>query len=337
MGFPYHEVVPPAILLDNPGIDRRTFATLLNRTKATCFVEYERNDSWDSGVNSVSEFHSGLEGLARVLRLKETKQYEKFNTPSYDSNGLIIYPPQLSPIKEESGLFPDFKLEVSIHRRNTLEKPERTQDCSWTKLVEGSVSSGLYDFHPGIVTKIYSEKPPKNKPSEENEDEEMGDPEERIYEYDLEVRPIRQEWERFVFGSKTELHSSFPLFSPQRRFNWNQKQGRFSCLMSDKLGWLMNEGKYSLDPETFNRIQDGFLRTFEVGYHDLILTAEAIKQKAWKVLSYRGLKHLPQFLKDFPESRARYEKAVWDSQTSLYAKQKEMTVSEFLRWRQGVR
>ena len=335
MGFPYHELVPPAILLDNPGIDRRTFTTLLNRIKANWMIEYERKDPWNSGARSVNEFHSGLEGLARVLRLEETEKYKQFRTPTYDANHIAIHPPQLIPIKEESGLFPDFKFEVRTHKENLLGNPERTEECSWVRLEEGDLWEDLYGFHGAIVTKIYSEKLPENKPSKKREDEE--NPENRIYHYDMEVRHINQKWENFVFSSEKEVYSKFPLFSPKKRFEWNQQRGKFYCLMSNDFRWLMEDGKYYLDPETFNRIGEGFSRTFEGGYHDLILTAEAIKQKAWKVLSYKGLKHLPQFLQDFPESRARYEKAVWDSQTSLYAKQKEMTVSDFLRWRQGAR
>ena len=99
-----------------------------------------------------------------------------------------------------------------------------------------------------------------------------------------------------------------------------------------KFFWRIEEGRYFLDGKTFDRITAG-LTSVQYGYTDLILTAEAIKHGAWKLLSRRGLKHIPDFLRDFPDSRERYRRAIWDSHTSLYAKRKGMTVNEFLRMR----
>lgn len=70
-----------------------------------------------------------------------------------------------------------------------------------------------------------------------------------------------------------------------------------------------------------------------LGYTDLILTKEAIKHKAWKLLSYKGRGHLQDFLRDFPDARVEYERAVFDSHTSLSAKLQGLSVSDFLRFR----
>lgn len=70
-----------------------------------------------------------------------------------------------------------------------------------------------------------------------------------------------------------------------------------------------------------------------MGYTDLILTVGALRHNAWKVLSRNGRKHLDAFLRGFPDVRADYARAVWDSHTSFYAKSKGMTLFEFLRAR----
>lgn len=63
------------------------------------------------------------------------------------------------------------------------------------------------------------------------------------------------------------------------------------------------------------------------------MTSEAIKYRAWKLLSYKGLQHFPQFLEDFPEVVAEYGIAIWDSHTSLSAKIQGLSISDFLRFR----
>jgi len=122
-------------------------------------------------------------------------------------------------------------------------------------------------------------------------------------------------------------------------YDFSQPEGHFSVGWGWKnFLWRLEDGKYYLDEETFNRIPAGFFQRdrkgeLSYGYTDLILTAEAIKHEAWKLLSYRGLDHLGYFMKDFPDSKQRYEQAVWDSHTSLAAKNRGMTVTELLRLR----
>ena len=103
---------------------------------------------------------------------------------------------------------------------------------------------------------------------------------------------------------------------------------------SKGFAWVKVNDRYSLAPETFDRISAGSNTTaMSFGYTDLVLTAEAIRNRAWKILSYKGLKHSPRFMRYFPEARKRYSRAVWDSHTSLSAKQQNMTISDLLRFR----
>lgn len=71
------------------------------------------------------------------------------------------------------------------------------------------------------------------------------------------------------------------------------------------------------------------------GYTDLILTAEAIRNKAWKLLSRRGLSHKLAFLEDFPQANERYTKAVIDAEASFNARNRGLTTTDFLRMRLG--
>ena len=150
----------------------------------------------------------------------------------------------------------------------------------------------------------------------------------------MEIKPIFKKLKEELFTSRDELLKAWPQFHHDFIYNWAQKSGNFSVLLSDNIFfWLNQNGEYYLDRETFNKVPASFWVNRNFGYIDLILTSEAIKHKAWKVLSYKGLKHVPQFLEDFPDALPIYEKAILDSYTSLYAKYNRLTVSEFLRKR----
>ncbi|MFH1211919.1 MAG: hypothetical protein V1659_03230, partial [Candidatus Woesearchaeota archaeon] len=98
--------------------------------------------------------------------------------------------------------------------------------------------------------------------------------------------------------------------------------------------WSMRENRYYFDERTFDLIPASIRsKNRHYGYTDLVLTREALRHRAWKLLSYKGLCHIDQFLRDFPDARLQYERAVWDSHTSLFAKGAGMTVFELLRMR----
>jgi|APSaa5957512622_1039677.scaffolds.fasta_scaffold31734_1 hypothetical protein len=149
-------------------------------------------------------------------------------------------------------------------------------------------------------------------------------------------------------------------FDPEFAYDWGQRSGELKMrgLITGDIPnffWLNENGRYYLDPKTFELIpagrivhvtesegknKEGTVKRFiswrmnrDPGYTDLVLTAGALKHNAWKVLSRNGAGYLDDFLKEFPDVDAAYERAVWDSHTSLYAKENGMNVSEFLRAR----
>lgn len=172
---------------------------------------------------------------------------------------------------------------------------------------------------------------------EEDEENENYRIEDSRYNCKLIIIPFRGEWESQIFSSEEELFKKWPQFHINFVYNWSQKGGKFNSFLGKSFQWKQENDLYSLDPITFDLISDGFTTNYEFGYRDLILTAEAIKNKAWKLLSYKGLKHLEAFLKKFPDSLKKYEKAVYDSYTSSFAKSHNMTTTEFLWWRRDLK
>lgn len=329
MGFPYHELVPPAILFRNPGITREEFIRILDRTRASYLHEYDCKGSWGRIKRRflVPEHHKGLEGLASLLGLRNTEAFIDFQTPRSDENDLLLEPPILIPLSDEDAFFPTFRYEVWLHEKNLLQTRKRITEFSWGRLSVGDIwTECMMGAEKGIVRAIHKE----NKFRERKDEFDSG-PE---YEYTLDIEPIVPIGRKIVFKTAREVYQHYPLFNPKLKFDWNQESGSFSLLLCDDIFlWFNRGGRYYFDDKSFDRINDGFMGSGQFGYHDLILTAEAIKQKAWKLLSYRGLIHRDRFLQNFPDSRLVYELAIWNSQTSLYAKSKGMTHSEFLRYR----
>jgi hypothetical protein len=334
MGFPYNRLVAPAVLFLNPGITREEYIELLDKTHSTWMREYEIEEPWSFFDQEVDDpkFHGGLEGLAGILRLPITEKFEEFQTETQDENGLYISPPRLWHAAQGE----DHKYAVVIHEHNIIEKPEKRSEISWDKLNIGDIWEEAHmSLEKGIVTKIFKEKfiddiVDENK-DEDSYDGPSGGPQ---YEYKFEMKPFYGKYREEKFKSDEELYSKWPQFHPDFIYDWSKEKGNFSGDNGvNNFFWMKSKDKYSLDPKTFDSIPASSGARMYMGYTDLILTAEAIKHEAWKVLSYRGFIYLDWFLKDFSKAKTMYDRAVWDAHTSLFAKSKEMTITELLRLR----
>jgi len=326
MGYPYHELIPAAILLDNPGLTKEEFAKLLESTHYSEFTQFHENDPWDSYSNPIlsEDFSLRYKGpyyLASVLTLPFRNEFLDFKKETMDEHNLTVYPPFLSLDGTR----------VRVHERNVLGDEEVVEDeisVETDQTIPGE--RGLWYFRGiegcrGVVTRILGET---------YEVLPWGD-EARCR---FKIRFIHPKYREEAFSSIDELVKEWPQFTPEFMYDFSQENGSFTVdLQKSTFLWRQKDGRFYLDEETFNRIPIGFTMTrpSRFGYIDLILTAEAIKNRAWKLLSYRGLKNLSSFLRDFPESRERYEKAIRVGYNSLYAKRKEMTVSQFLRLNLG--
>lgn len=174
------------------------------------------------------------------------------------------------------------------------------------------------------------------------EKEILFDDKEKMYKYLARVFPIRRVFKVEQFKTAEQLYSSWPQFRPENIHDFTQERGGFTGTMSNSFFWVNQEGRYYLDPITFDLIGASLgsnrrsknNHELDFGYTDLVLTAEAIKNKAWEILE-RGLTKtvFENFLDRFPQSRLRYEKSIWDAHTSLYAKRAGLTYTQFLRGR----
>jgi hypothetical protein len=202
------------------------------------------------------------------------------------------------------------------------------EQLSWEKLKPGDVwEECQMGEDKGLVEKIIKEESLVEKQDEDDdEDPTMSGPQ---YKYTMIIKPIEKEYDMQKFNSLERLMKKWPQFRTMNKYNFGQETGTFS--MAKNFIWDQRKGNYYLSEKTYRQIPvSGIL---EKGYTDLILTAEAIKHQAWKLISYKGLQHLPRFLKEFPDSHKRYEKAVIDGELCMFAMKKGLTTTDYLRLR----
>ncbi len=332
MGYAFNELIAPAVLLANPGISRDEFIRLLDQTHSSYNYEYGINDPMDYYIQDSEDksFHRGIKGLAEILGLGESLEYIQFQRHKKDENGISINPPCMLPAREGK----DYQFEVTVHKRNVLERPKIISGSSFDQLIVGDIWKGTYgDSNSGIVTKILKERHHKIKRKTSDDENEVNQDTE--WTYRIKIRPFQPVYHEERFVSDKELYAKWPQFHPGFVYDWSKEKGYFfvGTFGGENFLWKQTQNKYYLDKLTFDLLPASFDSSGKLGYCDLVLTKEAIKYNAWKILSRKGLRHFQNFFKQFPEARQSYEKAVWDSHTSLSAKQQGMTVSEFLRYR----
>lgn len=327
MGFPYNGLIPAAVLLDNPGITKEEFVELLDNCRTASIGSVSKKARWGSFCSRAEDkgLHSGLYGLAQILKLEG-----KRDSPE----DLIVIP------YRKGGKWKQ-RYEICIPKR------------FWGDLVEETIKTPLRykvgDIYepdygcPGRIEEILEEDvyfPP---------DEERDTAEEVLvhegtavpYKYEQDIMviqkvKIKETWIQSTvkrFRTIEDLASKFPHFHPEKLYDFSKEKGKLmvSAIFNSDFNWVQKNGKYYLDKSTFDKIPAGF--SFGSGYTDLILTAEAIKHKAWKLLSYKGAIYIDQFLQKFPDSKKRYDQAVWDGHISLWAKSKGMSYSDLMRLR----
>ncbi len=318
MGYIYTELIPPAILYDNPGLTKAEFIQMLDNTRSSG-GEVDKTKPWSYSKDHVlSDFHLGSGGLARVLGLEESDEYRKLQAIRLGRYDLPIYPPlDLMVLDDYDNDLLRVMYEVHIHHGHEFGRTRVMNLSAFSQPVIGTLVDldGKY-WCEGVVTEILQRAGEKSAKAA--------------------VVPFKTVVEVKRYPSLESMYQEWSQFVPEFRYNWLQDRGSFHIsLTQDKFLWLMREGRYFLDPETFNKIPVGFLSSKDgsFGYTDLILTSEAIKQKAWKLLSQRGLNHGVDFIQDFPDARVAWEKAIIDAEGSFEAQRDGLTHTEFLRLR----
>ncbi|MBI3984548.1 MAG: hypothetical protein HY344_01205 [Candidatus Levybacteria bacterium] len=310
MGFPYHELIPAAVLLDNPGLTKEEFSRKLQATHYSLGVA-SRSASWDSYTESES---FTPEELPIILGLSYSSAFTEFQKPRRDVNGIFLHPPTMRIVFQntDKGLAAE-RYEVTTHVANALGEMEQKSISSRRNIRAGEAITFINAYLEDVDYLVSS-----------------------VARKSIQGQRITPQLHTESFATFEDLYRVWPQFKPESMYDFSTTQGKFNFVFGGgNFIWKQVDGKFYLDQSTFDRIPAGFLvnEDLNLGYADLILTAEAIRQSAWKLLSYRGLFYLRDFLTAFPDSRARYERAVWDSHTSLFAKRKGMTNTEFLRMR----
>ena len=194
MGFPYNELVAPAVLWINPGITREEFVKLLDETHSADFHEY-KDESWDYHSENTDDpmFHRGLGGLASILGLENNPKFNDFQQARQDENDLWLPPPQMLPARDGA----DYKYDVTVSEKYVFEEPQMAESCSWDRLSVGEVwTEPQIGCKRGIVLEIFSETDYK-KERNYDEDDDFSGPQ---YGYKMKIRPF------YCQGRKSVLH-----------------------------------------------------------------------------------------------------------------------------------
>ncbi len=333
MGYPNGDLILPAILYMNPGKTREEISKLMDKVKASPNHIFKNSDPWEIYGGGDSDLHMGLEGLTSLLHLNWSKEFRRFRKSKKDENGLEIESPEY--IIDYDTL----EAKVIVHEKNIIKEPKRIEGNSLEPLKINDIFKEVFHYpigDEGIVTKIYSEE------CYTQDNLFNGQP---VYTYDMEIKPIIRIYEVEKSNSREELWKKWPQFNPINRFDWSREKGSFGSVGRgahlQAFNWIMKNGKYYLDEKSFNIMpasisSENHLSVFDNrwGYTDIIINIEAIKNKAWKIFSYEHDKNFNNdFLRDFPSAKKAYDKAVWDSHTSIYAKNNNMSTSDLLKFR----
>ncbi|MBW3001001.1 hypothetical protein KY341_03930, partial [Candidatus Woesearchaeota archaeon] len=232
MGFAYNDLIPAAILLDNPGITREEFVNLLDNTRSAPMVfkkdygEKIRRARWDTYYPRWEDklFHRGLHGLAGLLHLEQKPAFEELQKSKNDENGLELRPPFLSvvPHKKNNKWLPP-KFTVTVHEKYVFSKIHEKHEESWHKLQKGELFSDAY-YHMYLmrVEDIIKEKHTPTKRSRKSREKEYPSPE---YNYHLKVRYVRPLEKTYRFSSLDELVKAHPQFHYDFMYDFSQERG----------------------------------------------------------------------------------------------------------------
>ncbi len=308
MGYPYDELVPVVILADNPGVTKEELAELYQKTNLySGEIPYYSfaSRSWDGDFKNVwrpfkkQKDATGFKVEGRhhtYTRAEQRAIIWKHNLAHWDNRD--VFPRGERDAQNDSSFFPKFFRAEYIHQG--LYGVGKILQCESHTL-------------PWKFSICYA----------------PGWPEKRglIYAFEEERNLYR------YFATLSELIKEYPPLAPENVFDFEKPFGSFDKLDDKVFTWYKRGERYYFDKENFVSTTNAGGDVLNQGYTDFIITQEAVRAGAWKLLTYRGLSHLENALKRFPQIKRAYEQAVVDAHTSLHAKAEKMTVNELLRLR----
>jgi|GEM_PF-3077519 len=348
MGGPCDLLVPAAILYDNPGLNLKEFSGILRDS-----VSNIRNPEL-KGYLPFDEHNMG-----RILNIRHTPQFEAMLEKDFDRE--FSY--------EKKG-FSSHLGRYTVSHRNMTEVLSDNLIVD-TYVLQSSFyfeyKQGEHVCHDNVIDAMPCLNETGNclqvKEVLETKSKELN-PADRIVMQRLRTRMLHFEEQEEEFQDIESLVSRYPEYSPREMFDFSQEKGLLfpdGIRITDKDGqafrWRKDGERYFLDLDFLSlnlspnsaycgdaRMPGGGCaegdsggwvhkdarRTFSLS--DLVLTCEAVRRKCWNVLGYVGIrKEFLDFIYGDPATLARYEKAVFDSEMSVYAGKQGWTHSEFLR------
>jgi len=353
MGGPTDHLVPAAILWENPGITREEFAELLSDVGGRKWRE----------LDIANNLRSGLYGVAKFLNLPYTKEYKNIRRKNWDDDFKYSR-------KEESLWFRghfERKGRFGVFRRSHEVVFE---DKELEVYGKGDIISEPYEVGDYIDTPWQHSKEYEGLDLQVVEvlwtreiEERMGEHADMHTKQKVKTRGIKFKIEADEFLSIRSLTRKYPEYLPDAMYDFSTESGFLFPFEPKGSGreiefrWFKVGDRYFLDTRyMLNKIgpnscyvgdwrnRRGLGRGW---YHpvraedrrgfsltDLVLTAEAIRTRKWKVLGYNGnRRYFSGFMFSSSETLERYEKAVWDNEMSQWAKREGWTNSELLRRR----
>ena len=333
MGYPYDTLIPAAILLDNSGLNREELVDLLDLTQS-------------EGIFS-SVYHKGLHGLAEILKLSLTEKFKedgKKHNEEYVKRKSLLIRRKEDTINYEVHLTEYIPLEEKVVKTFHSKYSAGDIGDTWCvckgcffKVLEVVSQEEKKEKEVAKNVKTFSIKPDDSGGFSLKQEETLSE-EEKEFSYETQVMrvlPFEEKTDIKTFDSLQKLVKEFPEYCPDFMYDWTLNNGKLMAGFSEEFRWIRKDGKYYLDNNFVREnISTGKKRLFDrYDWTDLILTRDAIRTGFWKVLQRRGLDFLEEFLDEHPEARQNYDTASWNSTTSLYAKMKEMTNEDLLRFR----
>ena len=333
MGFPNIYHIAPAILYMNPGITRDEYLTLLDKTHGSSWTYHFGDGSekvpltYYDPTQEDSLFHS-LSGLASLLELGYSEEYNAFREKKFDTNGLPIEPMFFYPDSPEKGQYTVF-----IHEKNKLDTEKQITFFGARRIKPGYIDSfrdetgktlknALMHNMMGDMTRddsvlAYIKEIHSQKFAGLEEENEFSD-KIAFYKYVASILPFEKIQRKEVYDSKEDMLKNWPICTSERMYAWDKERGGFMDFVNRLQGfeWYKKDGKYYLDDCLLDKISAS-------SYRQLVLTAEAIQVGAWKPLSYAGYAWWGQFLKEYPDAKKSFKIAGYFSQHSLRQNMRE--------------
>ncbi|MDD5700325.1 MAG: hypothetical protein PHH00_04040 [Candidatus Nanoarchaeia archaeon] len=335
--------VPAAILHLNPGLTREEFVQELNKIHHDDGELDYHNSDWTCDTEFESHvFHHGLFELAQdILNLRrKDKNYFHIHCSCPDYPELV----KLRKIYEERPEhIPNGPRFTVLARRaknfgRWLAPYYEVKTVTGIEECEEKVCEGFFHFKkqalkPGVRFGHIDLPQGIWKVKEVHSAERIKFHGHKVLRAKVTAKRIKPTFRTELYPNLESLLKYHPEYNPES-FDWSREMGILKGYMVGVpgWGWVKKNGRYYLDdaPPSYRGYCEK--ERDETHYTSIIITAEAIKAKAWGLFCYHGYEQTWRFLVDFPKAYERHQQAVFDWWMNKSAEGK-LTNSEHLRRR----